>query len=150
MKCKLAFLFLFFPPFTALAHHCPALDAIKQVGLFYTAETAGGEEWQGIVQGSIPQNKTAIKDFSEALISIDQESLESNAIEQGKFQKCIYNLQADGWQLDMYYGNKTWRVSISGKPHWKYQQTPLFEMYQCSGVAAEQCKFDILPSAPTF
>ncbi|QHB31175.1 DUF3757 domain-containing protein [Yersinia canariae] len=150
MKSKLPFLFLFFTPFAALAHHCPAINTIKQIGLFYTAETGGEEEWRGILQESIPQNNTAIKDFSEALIIIDRESEGDNVIEQGKFQKCIYNLQADGWQLDMYYGNKTWRASVSEKPHWKYQQTPFLEIYQCSGVVAEECKFDILPSASTF
>lgn len=146
MKCKLPVLWLFFAPFGALAQHCPAINAIQQIGLSYSAETGGDEQWIGSLQGSIPQGKTAIKDFSEAVLILDGEVDEVNNVHQGKFQKCTYNLQAEGWQLDMYYGNKTWRASIMGKPHWEYQKTPFLEIYQCSGVAAEECKFDILPA----
>ncbi|CNH94993.1 Protein of uncharacterised function (DUF3757) [Yersinia thracica] len=146
MKYKSPVLWLLCAPLSAVAQHCPAINTIQQIGLFYSAETGGDEKWIGSLQGSIPQNKTAIKDFSEALLIIDSENEEGNSVHQGKFQKCTYNLQAEGWQLDMYYGNKTWPASISGKPHWQYQQTAFLEIYHCSEVAAEECQFDILPS----
>ncbi|WP_145588802.1 DUF3757 domain-containing protein [Yersinia rochesterensis] len=146
MKYKLPVLWLLYAPFIAVAQHCPAINTIQQIGLFYSAEADGDEQWTGSLQGSIPQNKTAIKDFSEALLILNSKNEEGNSVHQGIFQKCIYNLQAEGWQLDMYYGNKTWPVSISGKPHWQYQQTAFLEIYHCSKVAAEECQFDILPS----
>lgn len=142
MKYKIPFSFLLWVPLGALAQlHCPAVETIKQVGSTYSAPSAGSEEWIGLVQGSPPQS-SAIKNFSEALIIIDSEK--NNVVGQGEFQKCTYNLQMPGKQVDMYYGNKTWSVSISEHPLWVYQQNPFLEIYQCSGVAAEQCKFDIL------
>lgn len=145
MKYKSAFLLFFLAPIEVLAqHHCPAIDSIKQSALIYTAVTVGGEEWSGALHGPIPENKTDITGFSEAFLIIDSDSDKGNAIDQGIFQKCTYNLLAEGKKLDMYYGNKTWLASISGKPHWVYQQTPFLETYRCAGVAAEECKFDIL------
>lgn len=141
MKYKLPFLMLFTSFGTLAQLHCPAVDTIKQVGGVYSAPAAGNEEWIGLLSGNVPPN-SAIKDFSEALIIIDSDK--NNIVGQGEFQKCTYNLQAQGRQIDMFYGNKTWSVSISGQPLWVYQQNPFLEIYQCSGVAAEECKFDIL------
>ncbi|CNI66540.1 DUF3757 domain-containing protein [Yersinia vastinensis] len=150
MKYKTPFLLLFFTPFGALAeHHCPAISAIKQAAQIYTATGNGDDEWIGVLQESIPENKAAIKDFSEALLIIDNESDKDKNAMQGIFQKCTYNLHDAGRQVDMYYGNKTWPVSINGKPHWAYQKTAFLEIYQCSGVAAEECQFDIVESGTT-
>ncbi|AJJ18576.1 MULTISPECIES: DUF3757 domain-containing protein [Yersinia] len=141
MKYKLPFLMLF-TSFNTLAQlHCPPVDTIKQTGAVYSAPAAGNEEWIGMLQGTLPPN-SSVKNFSEALIIIDSDK--NNIVGQGEFQKCTYNLQAQGRQIDMFYGNKTWSVSISGQPLWVYQQNPFLEIYQCSGVAAEECKFDIL------
>ncbi|MFW5398145.1 DUF3757 domain-containing protein [Yersinia sp. 1252 StPb PI] len=141
MKYKLPFLMLF-TSFGALAQlHCPPVDTIKQIGGVYSAPAAGNEEWVGILQGTLPPN-SSVKNFSEALIIIDSDK--NNIVGQGEFQKCTYNLQAQGRQIDMFYGNKTWSVSVSGQPLWVYQQNPFLEIYQCSGVAAEECKFEIL------
>ncbi|CNJ09636.1 DUF3757 domain-containing protein [Yersinia aldovae] len=141
MTYKLPFLLLFTSFGTVAQLHCPAVNTIKQVGGVYTAPAAGNEEWIGTLQGVVPSNGS-IKNFSEALIIIDSEK--NNVVGQGMFQKCTYNLQAQGRQIDMFYGNKTWRVSISEQPLWVYQQNPFLEIYQCSGVAAEECRFDIL------
>ncbi|CNL49417.1 hypothetical protein yaldo0001_30290 [Yersinia aldovae ATCC 35236] len=141
MTYKLPFLLLFTSFGTVAQLHCPAVNTIKQVGGVYTAPAAGNEEWIGTLQGVVPSNGS-IKNFSEALIIIDSEK--NNVVGQGMFQKCTYNLQAQGKQIDMFYGNKTWRVSISEQPLWVYQQNPFLEIYQCSGVAAEECRFDIL------
>ncbi|AJJ63220.1 DUF3757 domain-containing protein [Yersinia aldovae] len=141
MTYKLPFLLLFTSFGTVAQLHCPAVNTIKQVGGVYTAPAAGNEEWVGTLQGVVPSNGS-IKNFSEALIIIDSEK--NNVVGQGMFQKCTYNLQAQGRQIDMFYGNKTWRVSISEQPLWVYQQNPFLEIYQCSGVAAEECRFDIL------
>ncbi|MEY4475879.1 MAG: hypothetical protein RL248_1646 [Pseudomonadota bacterium] len=141
MKCKLTFALLL-TSFGALAQlHCPAVDTIKQIGGVYSAPSTGNEEWIGLLSGNVPPN-SSIKDFSEALIVIDSEK--NNVVGQGVFQKCTYNLQAQGRQIDMFYGDKTWLVSINEQPLWVYQQNPFLEIYQCSGVAAEDCKFDIL------
>ncbi|WP_145550528.1 DUF3757 domain-containing protein [Yersinia intermedia] len=141
MKYKLPFLMLF-TSFNTLAQlHCPPVDTIKQTGAVYSAPAAGNEEWIGMLQGTLPPN-SSVKNFSEALIIIDSDK--NNIVGQGEFQKCTYNLQAQGRQIDMFYDNKTWSVSISGQPLWVYQQNPFLEIYQCSGVAAEECKFDIL------
>ncbi|CNI04258.1 Protein of uncharacterised function (DUF3757) [Yersinia aldovae] len=141
MTYKLPLLLLFTSFGTVAQLHCPAVNTIKQVGGVYTAPAAGNEEWIGTLQGVVPSNGS-IKNFSEALIIIDSEK--NNVVGQGMFQKCTYNLQAQGRQIDMFYGNKTWRVSISEQPLWVYQQNPFLEIYQCSDVAAEECKFDIL------
>ncbi|MCB5301886.1 DUF3757 domain-containing protein [Yersinia bercovieri] len=148
MKYNLAFVLLLTPFSLFATQHCPAIDTITQVGAAYTAKTAEGGEWIGLLQGTLPA-QSAIKDFSEALLILDSDRDKGNLIDQGNFQKCTYNLETEGKQIDMYYDNKTWLVSISGKPHWKYQQSPLLEIYLCSDVAAEECKFDILPQEST-
>lgn len=145
MKYKLPVLLLLIPFGTSAAQHCPAIDTIKHNNGVYTAPTAGVSEWIGTLQGEIPQ-LSAIKSFHEALLILDGGSEEGNSVHQGKFQKCTYNLQAEGQLIDMYLDNKTWPASISGKPHWQYQQTAFLEIYHCSKVAAEECQFDILPS----
>ncbi|HHL2558658.1 TPA: DUF3757 domain-containing protein [Yersinia enterocolitica] len=148
MKYKLPFALLLMP-FSAFAtQHCPAIDTIKHNNGVYTATTAGVGEWVGAVQGEIPQD-SAIKSFHEALLILNSDGGEDNIIDQGRFQKCTYNLQTEGKLMDMYFDNQTWRASISGKPHWRYQQTAFLEIYSCSGVAPELCEFEImLPAAP--
>ncbi|WP_145520524.1 DUF3757 domain-containing protein [Yersinia mollaretii] len=149
MKCKLSFVLLLTPFSVFATLHCPAIDTIKQIGGVYTAPAMGGEEWIGTLQGNNNQFG-AIQDFSEALLIIDNNGEKEGMSQQGKFQKCTYNLEAQGRKLDMYYGNSTWIASISGKPHWKHQQTAFFNIYQCSGVAAEECEFDLLEPGSTF
>jgi Protein of unknown function (DUF3757) len=148
MRYKLPFVLLLAPFGVFAKHHCPAIYEIKQTGGVYTAQATGGGEWIGILQGTVPQ-LSAIRDFSEALLIIDNGKKQGNIIDQGRFQKCTYNLQAEGKQIDMSYENKTWQASISGKPHWEYHQTAFLEIYQCAGVAAEECEFDILEQDPT-
>ncbi|WP_145487688.1 DUF3757 domain-containing protein [Yersinia aleksiciae] len=147
MKYYLSFVLLLTPLSVFATLHCPAIDTISRTGGVYTAATTEGGEWVGILQGTVPQPGD-IQDFNEALLILDGDRDKGNLIDQGNFQKCTYNLEAEGKQIDMYYENATWLVSISGKPHWKYQQTPLFEFYLCSNVAAEECEFEILPQDP--
>ncbi|HEN3644292.1 TPA: DUF3757 domain-containing protein [Yersinia enterocolitica] len=148
MKYKLPFALLLIPFGAFATLHCPAIDTIKYSNGVYNAHTADVGEWGGTLQGDIPHDGT-IKSFHEALLILNSDGGEDNIIDQGRFQKCTYNLQAEGKLLDMYFDNKTWRASISGKPYWQYQQTPFFELYRCSGVAPELCEFDImLPAAP--
>lgn len=149
MKHHLSFVLLLIPFSVFATLHCPAVDTIKHTGGVYTAPSTEGEEWIGTLQGDIPL-LSAIQDFSEALLITDNNGDNDGISRQGKFQKCTYNLEAQGRKLDMYYGNSTWMASISGKPHWKHQQTAFFNLYQCSGVAAEECEFELLPqnSAP--
>lgn len=148
MKYKLPFVLLLMPLGALATQHCPPIDIIKHNNGIYTATTAGVGEWVGTLQGDIPQNG-AIKSFHEALLILNTDNGEDNIIDQGRFQKCTYNLQAEGKLIDMYFDNKTWRASISGKPHWRYQQTAFLEIYSCSEVAPEACEFEILlPAAP--
>ncbi|MBW5826665.1 DUF3757 domain-containing protein [Yersinia kristensenii] len=146
MKYKLPCLFLFFAPFSALATlHCPAINEIKHGAGVYTAVAADDTEWSGTLQGELPQFGT-IKDFSEAMMIVEGSSEEK----RGKFQKCTYNLHAEGKQIDMFYENKAWLASISDKPHWKYEQGGFLNYYTCSGVAPEACQFDIVAASATF
>lgn len=140
MKYKLSFVLLLIPFGASATHHCPAIDTITRVDSFYTAATEGGD-WVGNVQGSLITHRE-IKDFSEALLIVDGDN--STTTGQGKFQKCTYNLETEGKQVDMYYGATTWMASVSEKPNWKYQQGAFIDRYTCSEVAPEDCKFDIL------
>ncbi|PSH24225.1 hypothetical protein B7R74_00480 [Yersinia pseudotuberculosis] len=143
MKYQLSFVLLLTPLAVFAEQHCPAIDAIKQIGGVYTAQATSGEEWVGILQGPPPQ-ESGIKRFSEALFVVEGENNGNNVTGSGKFQKCTYDLQAEDIQLDMYYGGTTWIASVSGKPHWEYEKGGFFEIYTCSTVAPEDCKFDIL------
>ncbi|WP_145513164.1 DUF3757 domain-containing protein [Yersinia massiliensis] len=144
MKYKLSFALLLTPLSVFSTLHCPAIDTISRIGGTYLATSTEGGEWIGMLQGPIPQ-LADIQDFSEAFLILDSDRDKGNLIDQGNFQKCTYNLEAQDKQIDMYYKNKEWLVSISGKPHWKYHQTPLFEIYICADVAAEECTFEMLP-----
>ncbi len=143
MKYQLSFVLLLTPLAVFAEQHCPAIDAIKLIGGVYTAKATSGEEWVGILQGPLPQ-ESGIKRFSEALFVVEGENNGNNVTGSGKFQKCTYDLQAENIQLDMYYGGTTWIASIRRKPYWEYEKGGFFEIYTCSNVAPEYCKFDIL------
>ncbi|CNK59314.1 DUF3757 domain-containing protein [Yersinia aleksiciae] len=145
MKYHLSFVLLLTPFSVFATLHCPEIDSISQRGGIYLAATTEGGQWVGTLQGAVSP-PIPVKDFNEALLILNSDK--SSFVDQGNFQKCTYNLEAEDKQIDMYYENRSWLASISGKPHWVHQKTPLFEFYRCSGVAAEECEFEILPQAP--
>lgn len=88
MKYQLSFVLLLTPLAVFAEQHCPAIDAIKQIGGVYTAQATSGEEWVGILQGPPPQ-ESGIKRFSEALFVVEGENNGNNVTGSGKFQNAL-------------------------------------------------------------